>query len=493
MKTIELTARPLKGHKTSANLKIEIDKICEQWNISPDNVNAVVTDGGGNIKGAVKEAFGTSKHISCFGHMLNLMGTKAIGLYKKNIIPSEMAAGDVPPQLPEQESDIEDDEEVTVEVEARGRQAAPGAPANVDSGELLSDLLKKVKKIVTFFRQSEVATSELKKNQMDAGKKENEVLKLIQECRTRWNSAYEMVERFLKLSDYVTLTLMKVHREKSTKATPPSMLSNEEIGYLAEVRDLLRPLYQATVEASADKHVTISKVIPLVNLMREKIYEFIPESGIAFNLRTQLLEDIKTNFGTLEFGKIFSVATLIDPRFKALPFKNKDALKNATNHLASLMRAKMAAPDFEEPAEEQPLPPPATQAEEDDLWSSLDRNVQAHRAARQSQPAPAVVPPPPNRIPEELQRYLDMPNCNRKKFPNPIEYLETIKDKFPYIYEVAREVLPIVATSTPCERLFSHAGLIFTQLRNRLHGSKVDELVFLRSVDEEMWFSVQVP
>jgi len=105
--------------------------------------------------------------------------------------------------------------------------------------------------------------------QIDANKKEQQVLKLIQECRTRWNSGFEMVDRFLHLSDYVTLTLMKLQREKRTKAKTPNMLTNDEIGILREARYLLRPLAQATVEASADQHVTISKIIPLVNLMKE--------------------------------------------------------------------------------------------------------------------------------------------------------------------------------------------------------------------------------
>ncbi|KAE8738829.1 hypothetical protein FOCC_FOCC015661 [Frankliniella occidentalis] len=329
MKSVEITARPLQGHKSAENLIPVIKSILNDWNIDPERVSAVITDGGGNIKNAVKEIFGISKHISCFGHLLNLIGTKAIGLNKKKTRPSEMEEADILPDLPEHESDIED-EDVEVIVEAAGRQAAPrGAHA---PGACLSNLIKKVKKIVTFFRQSEVATSALNQCQIDAGKKENETLKLIQECKTRWNSAYEMIERFLKLSDFVALTLMKVQREKKTKATPPNMLNNTELGELREVRQLLRPLAQATIEASADQHVTISKIIPLANLMREKIEAFLPESGIAFNLKEQLLNDIITNFGHLEHAKPFAAATLLDPRFKKISFKS-DTARDAAPHI----------------------------------------------------------------------------------------------------------------------------------------------------------------
>lgn len=127
-----------------------------------------------------------------------------------------------------------------------------------------------MKKIVTFFKHSEVATSELMKIQMQgANEKENRALKLIQECRTRWNSAYEMVERFLQLSDFVARAIMKVQREKSVRKKPPNMLTIEELETLIEVRDLLKPLAQATAEVSTEKTVSISKVIPLVNLMKK--------------------------------------------------------------------------------------------------------------------------------------------------------------------------------------------------------------------------------
>lgn len=80
-----------------------------------------------------------------------------------------------------------------------------------------------MKKIVIFFKHSEVATFELMKIQMEgANEKENKALKLIQECCTRWNSAYEMVERFLQLSDFVARVIMKVQREKSSRKNLPT-------------------------------------------------------------------------------------------------------------------------------------------------------------------------------------------------------------------------------------------------------------------------------
>lgn len=49
---------------------------------------------------------------------------------------------------------------------------------------------------------------ELRKEQEAAGKKEGEVLTLIQSVSTRWNSCLDMLERFTVLSGIVTKILM---------------------------------------------------------------------------------------------------------------------------------------------------------------------------------------------------------------------------------------------------------------------------------------------
>ena len=55
---------------------------------------------------------------------------------------------------------------------------------------LLDDIVNKVKKIVTFFKQSNNAADELRRLQFVEGKTEGTLLKLIQAVDTRWNSTY---------------------------------------------------------------------------------------------------------------------------------------------------------------------------------------------------------------------------------------------------------------------------------------------------------------
>ncbi|XP_035207734.1 uncharacterized protein LOC118182493 [Stegodyphus dumicola] len=77
----------------------------------------------------------------------------------------------------------------------------------------------------------------------------------------------------------------------------------------------------------------------------------------------------------------------------------------------------------------------------------------------------------------EVKRYLQEPILSRKS--DPLEWWEKNKNVFPNLYELSRKKLGLVATSVPCERVFSKAGLILNDRRNRLSGQKLKQLIFL--------------
>ncbi|XP_011685066.1 PREDICTED: zinc finger BED domain-containing protein 1-like [Wasmannia auropunctata] len=47
--------------------------ILEDWNIDDEKIVFVVTDNGANIKKAVRDTFGSNRHIACFAHSINLV------------------------------------------------------------------------------------------------------------------------------------------------------------------------------------------------------------------------------------------------------------------------------------------------------------------------------------------------------------------------------------------------------------------------------------
>ncbi|XP_078331257.1 zinc finger BED domain-containing protein 4-like [Crassostrea virginica] len=62
----------------------------------------------------------------------------------------------------------------------------------------LQRVLAKVRSIVTFFHKSNIATEMLKEKQLALQLPQH---KLINDCKTRWNSTYQMIQRFLNLAE----------------------------------------------------------------------------------------------------------------------------------------------------------------------------------------------------------------------------------------------------------------------------------------------------
>lgn len=79
----------------------------------------------------------------------------------------------------------------------------------------------------------------------------------------------------------------------------------------------------------------------------------------------------------------------------------------------------------------------------------------------------------------EVDKYLNEPLISR--YENPLVWWVERKKIYPNLYELVKRRACIVATSVPCERIFSKAGQVITTRRNRLLVSliKVSQVLFL--------------
>jgi len=243
--------------------------ILQNWHIDDQKI-VVVTDNGANIKKAVKDIFGDARHIACFAHSINLVAEDTMNF--------------------------------------------PDAIS----------LCAKIKKIVTYFKQSTIAADALRKLTQ---------LKLIQSIATRWNSTFAMLQRFILLSKEIGSVLL-------TLPDSPEMLTASELQLANEIMEVLQPLEKVTKELCGERFVTASKIIPLINCLKNKS-QMLRENlktQTALSLVDRLQKSILLRFGQVENNFIMTTSTILDPRFKKLHFNQPLACSYAINHIAKWVR-----------------------------------------------------------------------------------------------------------------------------------------------------------
>ncbi|XP_051156767.1 E3 SUMO-protein ligase ZBED1-like [Leptopilina boulardi] len=412
LQDIRLGCFPLDESHTSEYLGDELLKLCDNWNISKASIIAIVTDNAANISKAVKDKFSKSVHLPCFAHTLQLVPERAM-----------------------------------------------------TSTTDLMNLIKSVKRIVTFFKQSTNVADELRCLQVESGKTEGTILKVKQEEKTRWNTTYYMVERFLFLAPIISSVLFQMR-------DGPQMLQPCQIGMLTDVMQLLKPIEQATTKMCSEKTVLSSEIIPLIKCLSASINRKTPTTIVGIDLQLNLQNELKRRFEHIENVSLIAKACILDPRFKKLHFVS--AL-SAVQTISSLSQ-EMFSSDNSALEDVVHLHPTNHPDSNDELWC-LHEERSSSNLIDESEITDGIH--------NELKSYLRRKLIRRTSCP--MQFWQRVKEDYPIVYPIAMKYLSVPATSVPCERLFSKASMIDTPRKNRLTAEHLSRLIFLSGVSAENW------
>ena len=393
LKSLVLETFAFKSSHTAENIAASFLRVATSWEIS-EKVVAMVTDNAANIVAAVRIT--GWKHVRCFAHTLNLVVSEAI------------------------------------------------------KTDLIRDIRKRCRQIVTFFHQSTKATDKLKEIQAQV---HVPIHKLIQEVDTRWNSTFYMFERIIEQHEAVTTTLCLSNRNDLC-------LSLSEVQLLRAAVAVLKPFERATTEISADQYISISKVIPLAKSLQHLTSESIHKDT---TLASELTVQLRQRFTGLEGVNLLALPTLLDPRMKKLAFSSSVTARQGEQWIIQEM--KQQVPAVPVPTNEHT----AVRAPEQDvgLWDLFDKKV----ADKQSQASPTIA------VEKESRRFFDSKLLERDE--DPLTWWKDNEKDYTILSNLAKKYLCIPATSVPSERLFSKAGELVSIRRNRLKSKNVDMLLFL--------------
>lgn len=320
---------------------------------------------------------------------------------------------------------------------------------------IVNDFCKKIKNIITYFKHSVIAADKLRAHSS---------LKLIQSVETRWNSTYNMLVRFIELADKISVILLQ-------QPTAPIMLTASELQATKEFVHLLKPFDEATTIICGEHYLTGSKVIPIVHTLKNKLNMLIPETEIGIHFKRELEREFSKRFNDIEKVLPLVISTILDPRFKNIHFSDKIAYAYSVNKITQMINMNANESDicdFQDVQQNDLI-------QSDNFWS-FHENLIIKKSKYTSKTNDFTMA-------DELKYYLNQSPI--KMDDNPLKYW--LVNMHSGLKNIALKYLTIIATSVPSERLFSRAGNIVTESRNRITSEHLQQLLFLNSLPVEDW------
>lgn len=334
------------------------------------------------------------------------------------------------------------------------------------SQRAMKDIVAIARKIVGHFNHSPLACSNFKKIQEE--QLHLTYKKLVQDISTRWNSTYYMLSRILELKSAVSLYA-------NENSEVPNFTSNQWT-LIEGCLKLLAPFQDITKQISSSESV-ISEVIPMVVTLNKYL-----SSTTVFGLGTvkdSLEENINKRFSSIYENDHFSIATVLDPRFK-MAFFPKEHTEAVKTSIIKLMKEKCSSSPRNLHQDQLPQTSVSVVAnnksEPKTFWDCFSEISEASVSVVNDNDA-AKTDFTEQQLLHEYNGYIAKPVISRKICP--FTWWKINVSTFPTLAKLAQKYLSAPASSVYSERLFSEAGLIYEKKRNRLKPKNAETLLFL--------------
>lgn len=417
MESVLLGCEHFPERHTSANIQDFLSNTVRQWKIE-EKINFVISDNATNVQKALTDL--NWKHFGCYGHTLNLIVQSALTSVK--------------------------------------------------------DTLEKVKSIVQFFKKSTVATEKLLRYQ----KNENNStipLKLKQDMPTRWNSTLHMIARFVELQAAIKSTAAVIGKDLP-------IITCEEWILMEQLSIVLKPFDEITEAMSGEKYITSGSIIIITRcliktcdkLLAEHVTPLSDENTVspAATVAHRLREGLKERLGNVEKSGTFSICTFLDPRYKTSGFEDKAEAAKTKKKIIDMVQSFIAKKSPIQP-ETQVVNETPVRQKGVSPWSILTEIISENR--------PQKIGTALSKAIQEVDMYLEDDLLPVHQLDGswscPLKWWQSHHQKYPNLSELFRQYGNILATSVPCERVFSKAGLLISDRRTRLDHKKVAQIMFI--------------
>ena len=336
----------------------------------------------------------------------------------------------------------------------------------------VKNLKVKVSKVTMFAAHSNNFETELKKQQKQVMGKtsDSECLTVINDCKTRWNSTFYMFKRLVDLEQALVLTMRKFYDQIEVEFTA------QDWSLMKKIVKVLKPFEQATKILSYSD-ASISMVIPIIFTIRLGLETRQKDEIGVITLKKNLLKNLQNRQGFLEDREEYYLATYLDPRFKWYFFTKHDTRQKCKTKILSKLKEKLSTSNDNL---SESVASSTSSNESTNLNDSFDQKMKKIIMKQQSK-----VPKVDNEstmASDYLETY-DQANVIDSKASSLHYWKKEHDSRHPIailLSKLACYYLTPPPTSTDVERLFSTAGNILTDARNRLTPENLEKLLFIR-------------
>lgn len=177
-----------------------------------------------------------------------------------------------------------------------------------------------------------------------------------------------------------------------------------------------------------------------------------------------LKQQVEQRFGSIEKIQIYAEATILDPRFKKYGFLNNSSFTESKKTIVDKATTiHIGMKNTMQPA----IQNKSVTLGEDSIWNDFDEEVSSKLISTNPTSAAIV----------EVDKYLQEGLIPRHE--NPLKWWKDNRNVYPCLFEFMKKRLCVLATSVPCERIFSKAGQTISEKRSRLSSKNFEKMIFL--------------
>ena len=337
-----------------------------------------------------------------------------------------------------------------------------------NSLHLCDNILSIVKDIVHYFNSDYEAVQILDANQIKIGILEP--MELLDSELTSWTTEYDMIERFITLQEAIEATMAQ------TEIT--FIITNEDWIKAKQLTKLLKPFREATQELSADKYVSASKEIAIVNGLKDVIQELHKRPDCYSSVKEvveSIEKELKERFDGIENDPNLALCTILDPRYKMSMFLDESAADTAKLNLIS--DVELLLKHNKDLINHSKLEDSQTSSDNDDdeeeeqlsLWRRRTMILEKRRADLIENKRMVAE--------EEVESYIQEELTDT----DPCIWWQSHESKFPNLAKLFRMKCNKVATSVPSDELFTEQGIELRERKKMLSLNKAERIVFLHA------------